>query len=90
VGRDQASPLARVLVKAGQLAEAAVADGAPVRPLAGVRPQVNREIPLLCEAVAAVRAGERLLPRVAADVPHQRRPPAEALATDGAAVRPLA
>lgn len=84
------SPLTGVFVEAGQLAEAAVADGAPVRPLAGVRPQVHRQVALLHEAAAAVRAGERLLARMAADVPHQRRPPAEALSADGAAVRPLA
>lgn len=85
-----ASPLTGVFVEAGQLAEAPVADGAPVRPLAGVRPQVHRQVALLHEAAAAVRAGERLLARVAADVSHQRRPPAEALAAERAAVRPLA
>lgn len=83
-------PLTGVFVEAGQLAEAPVAGGAPVRPLARVRPQVHRQVSLLHEGAAAVRAGERLLARVAADVPHQRRPPAEALPADGAAERPLA
>lgn len=55
-----------------------------------MRAQVHRQVSLLHEAAAAVRAAERLLARVAADVAHQRRPPAEALAADGAAVRPLA
>lgn len=79
-----------MFVEAGQLAEASVADGAPVWPLAGVSPQVHRQVALLHKAAATVCAVERLLARVAADVPHQRRPPAEALAADGAAVRPLA
>jgi len=66
-------------------------DTGGVRPqCAGVRPQVHRQVALLHEAAAAVRAGERLLARVAADVPHQRGSPAEALSADGAAVRPLA
>lgn len=89
-GRGQAFPLTGVSGEAGHLAEAPVADGAPVRPLSGVRPQVHRQVALLHEGPAAVRAGERLLARVAADVPHQRRPPAEALPADAAAVRPLA
>lgn len=89
-GGAQVSPLTGVFVEAGQLAETPVAGGAPVRPLASVRPQVHRQVSLLHEGAAAVRAGERLLARVAADVPHQRRPPAEALPADGAAERPLA
>lgn len=83
------SPLTGVFVEAGQLAEAPVAGGAPVGPLARVGPQVHREVSLLHEGAAAVRAGERFLTCVAADVPHQRRPPAEALPADGAAERPL-
>lgn len=79
-----------MFVEAGQLAEPAAAEGAAVRPLAGVRAQMDRQVALLREAVAAVHAGERLLARVAAHVPHQRRPPAEALAADGAAEWPLA
>lgn len=79
-----------MFVEAGQLAEAPVAGGAPVRSLARVRPQVHRQVSLLHEGAAAVRAGERLLACVAAYVPHQRRPPAEALPADGAAERPLA
>lgn len=88
--RGPASPLTRVFVEAGQLTEAPVAGGAPVRLLASVCPQVHRQVALLHEAAPAVRAAERLLARVAADVAHQRGPPAEALAADGAAVRPLA
>lgn len=89
-GGARAPPLTGMLVEAGELAEAPVAGGAPVRPLARVRPQVHRQVSLLHEGAAAVRAGERLLARVAAHVPHQRRPPAEALPADAAAERPLA
>ena len=88
--RNQAFPLTGMFVEFGQLTEAEVAGGAPVRPLAGVRPQVDRQVALLRKAVAAVCARERLLARVAADVAHQRRPPAEALATGIASVRPFA
>lgn len=88
--RDQAFPLTGVFVEFGQLTEAEVAGGAPVRPLSSVRPQVDRQVALLRKAVAAVRARERLLARVAADVPHQRGPPAEALPAGVASVRPLA
>lgn len=84
-----ASPLTGVFGEAGQLVEAPVAGGAPVRPLAGVDAQVHRQVALLHETAAAVRAGERLLARVAADVALQRGAPAEALPADGATVRSL-
>lgn len=87
---DQAFLLTRVFIEAGQLTEAAGAHGAPVRPLSCVCPQVDRQVALLREAVAAVHAGERLLAHVAAHVAHQRRPPAKVLAADAAAVWPFA
>lgn len=79
-----------MFVEGGQLTEASVTVGAPVRPLASVRAQVHSQVPFLHEAAAAVRAAEWLLTCVATDVPHQRCPPAEALVADGAGVRPLA
>ncbi len=58
LGRLQVRQRADVLGEVVRAAEVGWADGAVVRPLAGVRPRVRRHVLLGAEAPAAVRAGE--------------------------------
>lgn len=63
---------AAVLLHGVSVTEAAAADGAPVRPLAGMDAQVAPQVPTLAEAAgadgAAVRPLTRVRPQVAPQV----------------------
>lgn len=65
--------------------EAFIAPGvrALERPLAGVRPNVFRQVARLGKALAAIRAHERLVPVVRALVNRERRGDRERLAAPG-------